>query len=797
MIIKSLEIENWRKIDRLKIDFSDKVNVVYGPNESGKSTLLESIYFAFLEDFTSQKEDIKEIIPIGTKVYPFVKISFLINNKKYILEKKFLSQSYAKLSEESNGNIIAISEGKSVSSEIEKLIGIDKNSFKYLLDLLWIRQGKNVIDNLLKNKELINISGMVKEILFSEFLTTNKENEKFFKEIKEELKNYITEKKGDIKKETLLYKLLEQEKEKEAKLNEINNKIINLEKLSKEVDELKNEIEKIETLLNQKEIYLSDLEKKRVELEKFNRVKIEYENLNQKFNKFNSNLLEIEKCSSLLKKAKEKRINLLKNKKILLTKKFNEYNEIKNRLENFNEEIKNLAEINIDDIKRVEDLEKENERLEIKLSSSRINLEIIPLKDQVIFNIKKDKEEEKKFKINKNLNIKANKIIKISTEDFKIEVSGPLNEKEFEEYLEKIEKNSKDIFNILKKYNVLTLNELKEKFNKRKDLISERDNLNSFLKNFNNSLIEELNSFSDIEIEKDYIPIYNDIYEIDKKLTEIQQDILKNETIVKKCEEDNRLLFGNLNKNDFENSLFSKKLEYESLSNSLKRLSPEDINDYDKILTTINRIKIEKENLSKEKEKKSNEKSKKEGELNIFSEYIKNKREIEDELIKIKSNLKNEYLNYYSLRILEEIIENKKKEIEENIFKPLEERISKYFKKITPFYEKIRISNDLRISDKIIVSSNNELKIENLSYGTKEQLYFLFIFLLAGTISNKKESLPVILDDSFVNTDLTRLKEILKLIKDSNIQFIIFTCDESNYKDHNFNMINILELKNN
>jgi len=45
MKIKNLEIENIRNLDKLKIDFSDKLTVIYGKNAQGKTNLLEAIYF--------------------------------------------------------------------------------------------------------------------------------------------------------------------------------------------------------------------------------------------------------------------------------------------------------------------------------------------------------------------------------------------------------------------------------------------------------------------------------------------------------------------------------------------------------------------------------------------------------------------------------------------------------------------------------------------------------------------------------------------------------------------------------
>ena len=44
MRIKSLELENFRNYERLKLEFNPSVNIIYGENGQGKTNILESIY---------------------------------------------------------------------------------------------------------------------------------------------------------------------------------------------------------------------------------------------------------------------------------------------------------------------------------------------------------------------------------------------------------------------------------------------------------------------------------------------------------------------------------------------------------------------------------------------------------------------------------------------------------------------------------------------------------------------------------------------------------------------------------
>ncbi|KJS18741.1 MAG: hypothetical protein VR72_21220 [Clostridiaceae bacterium BRH_c20a] len=59
MIITKLRIKNFGKVSDLKVEFGEKLNVVYGANEAGKTTILAFIK-AMLYGMTSRKRDIRE-----------------------------------------------------------------------------------------------------------------------------------------------------------------------------------------------------------------------------------------------------------------------------------------------------------------------------------------------------------------------------------------------------------------------------------------------------------------------------------------------------------------------------------------------------------------------------------------------------------------------------------------------------------------------------------------------------------------------------------------------------------------
>ena len=61
MIIKSLELKNYRNYDELSMNFASGTNLLYGDNAQGKTNILESIYLSATTKFLMNGQGKKEI----------------------------------------------------------------------------------------------------------------------------------------------------------------------------------------------------------------------------------------------------------------------------------------------------------------------------------------------------------------------------------------------------------------------------------------------------------------------------------------------------------------------------------------------------------------------------------------------------------------------------------------------------------------------------------------------------------------------------------------------------------------
>jgi len=74
MLLRSLEVRDFRIVQHAKLEFGRGLNVLYGPNELGKSTLVEALRAAFLLPVGSKTAE--ELVPWGTDRAPQVTVEF-------------------------------------------------------------------------------------------------------------------------------------------------------------------------------------------------------------------------------------------------------------------------------------------------------------------------------------------------------------------------------------------------------------------------------------------------------------------------------------------------------------------------------------------------------------------------------------------------------------------------------------------------------------------------------------------------------------------------------------------------
>lgn len=105
-----VELENWRQHAKTRIDFDEETTVIYGPNEAGKSTILEALSKGLFDRSGSKAEAIQRIKPLTASgnVTSSVRIEFSHDNGRYRVEKNFNLRSGTSLYRVDNGKSVLL-----------------------------------------------------------------------------------------------------------------------------------------------------------------------------------------------------------------------------------------------------------------------------------------------------------------------------------------------------------------------------------------------------------------------------------------------------------------------------------------------------------------------------------------------------------------------------------------------------------------------------------------------------------------------------------------------------------------
>ena len=144
MILKSLEVANFRKFrDPFRIDgFTDGLNIVVEPNETGKSTLLDALRAAFFIRHSAKTELVRSYVPIGDDVAPRVAVGFELKGQTWSLEKQFMKSPSVRLTGNEGRR-----ESDAAEDALQELLGFERGNNRGSdpetrgpLGMLWVEQ---------------------------------------------------------------------------------------------------------------------------------------------------------------------------------------------------------------------------------------------------------------------------------------------------------------------------------------------------------------------------------------------------------------------------------------------------------------------------------------------------------------------------------------------------------------------------------------------------------------------------------------------------------------------------------
>ncbi len=500
MKINKIKINSYGKLKNKEIELNNNINIIYGENESGKSTLLKFILNIFYGISKNKKgkeiSDFEKYKPWNSEEFSGKLLYELDNKNKYEIYREFNKRN----------PIIFNENGEDISKEFN----IDKNKgSEFFYEQTGINEEMFTATSVAMQKE-IKIGKETQSVLIqkiSNLLGTGEDNISYNKAL-EKLKKRQLEKIGT-------------ERSKEKPLNIIQNKI---EKNTQKINELK-KYENIQYEIEQEKNELKNqIKKDEIKNELIKEIKKikEKENLEKEKIKIKENINE---------KNKNK-INILKNKieekEDELNKKIKEKNNPKNKKEKNKMQIKLniifilLILINI---------------LWIIFMPQIINNKIVKYSILItipifliIYKIIKNKSDKKIKEIEKNKN---KEIEKINDEKINYEKEIKIIEKNYQEIINDINKinmennllNNLEQQKTINKYKIIDENEIKKLF------LIDIEEKNNYIENKINNDRLELNKleleFNNIEPQLDNLSnIEEELESLEEQYKDLQDETL-------------------------------------------------------------------------------------------------------------------------------------------------------------------------------------------------------------------------------------------------------------------------------
>lgn len=153
----------------------------------------------------------------------------------------------------------------------------------------------------------------------------------------------------------------------------------------------------------------------------------------------------------------------------------------------------------------------------------------------------------------------------------------------------------------------------------------------------------------------------------------------------------------------------------------------------------------------------------------------------------LETQLREKEAYLEGLRLLDDRIKVKEKEVVQQVHGPLEKRVNQLLRSLTGLrYDGIMFDEKL-VPVGVRVSGISEPEPwERLSYGLREQISVLTRLAL-GEITGGTDRQMVVLDDPLVNTDDQRMVEMFHVFEalSDKLQLVIFTCHGRNYRPLN------------
>lgn len=805
MKLKKFKTNNFAGLKNREYEFKDGMNVLYGKNEAGKSTIIDAVYNTLFQNAklnrTTDKDFIANYFPVDASDTIDSTVVFEADNQKYEIKKSWGARTHSELKSDT-GQIIH--DPENINNSLNELFEFGSATYRYILfssqkypsplyTIFTKDEIKTDVVNFL-SKAVMELDGLSIDGLEASIqqkiqnLTNSWDiesgrpknnrgiNNPYKKNIGEILEAYYNKEylKNDMtnalkceqyfeeisKKLGKLSKDLEIITEQKKIFDESSEDIRKRAALERDLSDLK----KVETELKQVLVKWPMLQQKqRTDLERLEKLRIEQKKLNAELVKISAQKkrTELKEMLSNIEKNESESMKLLK-------------------------ELEPLLNIKIELINEAERLEREILINNGKLSASQLAAKLDVLDAAIIDDIKLLDALDQKIDYIDKETFDSGGYLKLVVKDV-VEFEVKLKELDVESIIRENSNHKNRLSEIYKSMNVDSLDEAKSKFefrreleNRKKVLVSERALI------IGEKNPEEIKAeFSQLEEIKD-LPSKE---EVDIKLKQLDDEIRKLEIETATTNKDISALVEKYKSNDnvilMHGENFVKRESATKELSGLKKL-PDAFESVDDFFEKSKMVNAKYSELLKNENDARIEYNSAEANLPEISyeELKRDLREKEDEFLRLTNRLE-------VIERIRDVFYETKRDMESNPMSGLYSSMEKYLGRILGNSIKInKLHDELKVE--FVNSDNSIVKYIHLSKGTRDSIALALRLSLLENLFTKNSF--IVLDDVLNDMDTDRRRESIEMLKEfsKDHQIIFTTCDPVLANDLGGNLIEVV-----
>ncbi len=175
MIIHDLTVRGWRRFrEQIELSFDRNLNIIFGPNESGKSTLIEALTRALFDKHSVTGREMDSLRPWGSTLTPEVTVVFSAGDGRYRLRKRFLDSPSSELWSRADGRWQLTADGDAADRKVLEFTGgklpgrgVTRPHHRGLAEALWARQQDHDIPSEWNPEVLNHLEKAIGEVMQS------------------------------------------------------------------------------------------------------------------------------------------------------------------------------------------------------------------------------------------------------------------------------------------------------------------------------------------------------------------------------------------------------------------------------------------------------------------------------------------------------------------------------------------------------------------------------------------------------------------------------------------------------